>query len=129
MSKLTLPGAFPQLVGNGPTGQSIEGKRRSSTAFPAVGWKNSHRRTRSWLEESTRSWLEIITISDPYSMVCCNTGAIRFQPTAAALRVSIHVPLERRGRIAAGSRKARSLGMPETEGAARSRMNRLQDER
>jgi hypothetical protein len=73
--------------------------------------------------------LEIITISDPYSMVCCNTGAIRFQPTAAALRVSIHVPLERRGRIAAGSRKARSLGMPETEGAARSRMNRLQDER
>jgi hypothetical protein len=37
-------------------------------------------------------------------MVCCNTGAIRFQPTAAALRVSIYVPLERRGRIEAGSR-------------------------
>jgi len=129
MSKLTLPGAFPQLVGNGPTGQSIEGKRRPTTAFPAVGWKNSPRQTRSWLEESIRSWLEIITICYLYSIAYGNTGAVRFQPTAAALLVSIHVPLERRGRIAAGYRKERSLGMPETEGAARSRMNRFQDER
>ena len=105
MSKLTLSGAFPQLVGNGPTGQSIEAKRSPTTAFPSVGWKNSRRRTRSWVEESTRSWLEIITISDPYSITYGNAGAARFQPTAAALLVSIHVPLERRGRIAAGSHK------------------------
>src|ERR1035437_4672880 len=86
--QITLRSAFPQLAGNGPTRRSIEGKRRPTTAFPAVGWKSSPRRTRSWLERVHRSWLEIIPLNEAYSMAYANAGDVGFQPTAAALRVS-----------------------------------------
>jgi len=60
------PPLFPQLVGRIRLDES------------AVGWK-----------EPTRSWLEIIPLNEPYSMAYDNAGDVGFQPTAAALRVSI----------------------------------------
>jgi len=87
--QITLRAAFPQLAGNGPTRRSIEGKHRPTTAFPAVGWKNSPRRIRSWLERVRPQSVGNHPLNEAYSMTYANAGDVGFQPTAAALRVSI----------------------------------------